>query len=39
MRHLSYDLLKGFAKKQIRASERTILSLSLLSTLYLAFGL
>ncbi|KAM3508708.1 hypothetical protein MY11210_006627 [Beauveria gryllotalpidicola] len=39
MRHLSYDMLKGFAKKQIRTSERTILGVSLLTTLYLAFGL
>lgn len=39
MRHLSYDLLKGFAKTQIRTSERTILATSLLTTLYLAFGL
>ncbi|ATY67092.1 succinate dehydrogenase cytochrome b560 subunit [Cordyceps militaris CM01] len=39
IRHLSFDVLKGFTKTQIRTGERAILGASLLGTLYLAFGL
>lgn len=39
IRHLSYDLVKGFAKKTINTGEKTIFAASVLGGLYLAFGL
>lgn len=39
LRHLSYDLVKGFSKKTINTGEKTIFAASILGGLYLAFGM
>ncbi len=39
IRHLTYDLGKGFAKPTISLTERSILAASVLGGLFLAFGL
>jgi succinate dehydrogenase (ubiquinone) cytochrome b560 subunit len=39
IRHLTYDLGKGFAKSTISLTERSILAASVLGGLFLAFGL
>lgn len=39
VRHLTYDLVKGFSKKTIQTGERTIFAASLVGALLLAFGL
>lgn len=39
LRHLSYDLVKGFSKQTIKTGERTILVASIIGALALAFGL
>lgn len=39
VRHLSYDLVKGFSKKTIQTGERAIFASAILTAAYLAFGI